>query len=215
MTWMDLVANLRRWWWLALVGLMVTTFAAYGVHRQSPVYSASNRIYFLVPKSAVRPNQLAPDNGSPIMLAGIIQTELNNGVPRVGPAGPTVTIVDEGIYDGWSVRLPNTGGQWATNFTEPCLQVQVSGPSKDAVVERMNALIERVKALVAAREDAADVAQGSRVTFTLSPPVVAVNGATGYPSRAMAVTAVVGVGLSLAACVVADRIAQRVRRRTR
>src|SRR5665647_3272113 len=53
----------------------------------------------------------------------------------------------------------------------------------------------------------------SRLGPTLSPSTVAVQYSNGHRSRAVAIIVLLGVGLSLAACVFADRVAGTRRRR--
>ena len=96
-----------------LAGLLLTGVVCLFTLRAPGVYWASTKVYFLVPATAQQPNQLAPDSGNAIAFAGLIQTEINRGIPPRRATSPEVNLVDEGIYDGWSVFLPNTGGQWA------------------------------------------------------------------------------------------------------
>ena len=196
-----------------LVGVLLTLVACPVTWRAPGVYWASTKVYLLVPATAQQPNQLAPDNSAAIPLAGLIQTEINGGIPPREAISPDVTLVDEGIYDGWSVLLPDAGGQWADDFPESSLIVQASGPSAEVVRSRMYDLIGRITRLVAAREDAAKVPLASRVDFTMSPRAVAVQYSNGHRSRAIAIIVLLGVGLSLAACIVIDRVAQTRRPR--
>jgi hypothetical protein len=196
-----------------LVGILLTLAVCVVTWRAPGVYWASTKVYFLVPASAQQPNQLAPDNSAAIPLAGLIQTEINGGIPPREATSPDVTLVDEGIYDGWAVFLPDTGGQWAHNFQEPSLIVQASGPSAEVVRSRMSDLIGKIIRLVGAREDAANVPVALRVDSTMSPPAVAVQYSNGHRSRAVTIIVLLGVGLSLAACSVVDRVATTRRRR--
>ena len=213
MVYLDVWRVARRQWWVLLLGIVLTAAACYVVQKTSGVYWASTKVIFLPPLAPGRANPIAPDSSSVIPLAGIIQDEIYDGSPPLGSNGQDVTLVDQGIYDGWSVRLPNSGGQWATNYAEPLLIVQASGPSAHAVQTRMYDLIDRITRLVAAREDAAHVPVASRVDFTLSPSTVAVQYSNGHRSRAVAIIVLLGVGLSLAACMFADRVAGTRRRR--
>ena len=197
---------LRRWWVL-LVGMAITLGACYVVQRTPGVYWASTKVIFLPPVTPGQENPIAPDSGSVIPLAGIVQDEINEGSPPLGSNGQDVTLVDQGIYDGWSVRLPNSGGQWANNYADPFLIVQASGPTPEIVRTRMLALMDRITAIVREHEDAARVPQSSRVSFTLSPAVVAVRYSNGYRSRALMIIGLLGLGLSVAACIVVDRVA--------
>jgi hypothetical protein len=209
----DLFGAVRRRWLVLAVGVLLTAVACLFAWRQPGVYWASSKVYFLVPITTHQPNQLAPDSGKATAFAGIIQTEINGPVALRQATSPDVTLVDEGIYDGWSVQLPDTGGQWAHNFPESCLLVQASGPTPQVVRDRMYSLIDQITTLVAQHEDAAGVPAESRVEFTMSPTVVTVQYSTGHRSRAVPVIALVGLLVSLAAGGFADRVLPTRRRR--
>jgi len=208
----DLLHSVRRRWAVMLVGLLLTIVACVPTWRAPGVYWASTKVYFLVPATERYPNQLIPST-SAISFAALIEIEVNGGVPVRQATSADVTLVDEGIYDGWSVLMPDTGGQWADNFEEPTLIVQATGPSAEVVQQRMRSLFDQITALVTAHEDAAHVPAANRVEFTVSPPVVAVQYSNGHRSRALAVIVVLGVLMSLAACAFADRVAGTRRRR--
>jgi len=203
----DVWGAFRRRWLVMLVGLLLTLVACLVTLRSPGVYWASTKLYFLVPATVQQPNQIAPNNSAAIGFAGIIMTELNGGPQPRDAISPDVTLVDQGIYDGWSVLLPDTGGQWADNFPESSLIVQASGPTAAVVQTRVYDLIDRITRLVSAREDAARVPATLRVDFTMSPPVVAVQYSNGHRSRAVVVIVLLGTVVSLAACGVVDRIA--------
>jgi hypothetical protein len=209
----DLLGAVRRRWPIMAVGVLLTLVTCLFAWREPGVYWASTKVYFLVPVSAYQPNQLAPDSGTAVAFAGVIQTEINGGIAPREATSPDVTLVEEGIYDGWSVLLPDTGGQWAHDFPESCLIVQASGPTPEVVRARMYSLIDRITRLVAEHEDAAQVPVGSRVEFTMSPAAVAVQYSTSHRSRAVPIVALVGVLLSLAACRFADRVLETRRPR--
>jgi hypothetical protein len=213
MVYLDLWRVVRRRWWVLLLGMLITVTGCYAVQRTPGVYWAYTRVIFLPPVAPGQENPIAPDSSSLIPLAGIIQDEIYKGSPPLGSNGQDVTLVDQGVYDGWSVRLPNSGGQWATNYAEPVLIVQASGPSAQVVQTRMYDLFDEITRLVADHEDADGVSTTSRVDFTLSPAAVAVQYSNGHRSRALAIIVLVGVGLSLAACIVADRVLPTRRRR--
>ena len=206
MTVENVLGALRRRWPAMIVGLLLTMAVSLWVWRVPGVYWASTKVYFLVPATLKQPNQIAPDNSTAIAFAGLIQTEINGGVPPRLATSPNVTLVDAGIYDGWSVILPDTGGQWANDFPESILIVQASGPSAAVVESRMSALIAEITRLVTDREEAAEVPPTLRVDFTMSPPVTAVQYSNGHRSRAVAVIGLLGAGLSLAACIVIDYV---------
>jgi hypothetical protein len=209
----EFVRSVFRRWPLLLVGLLITGIVGVIVWKAPGVYWASSKVYLLVPSTSVRPNQLAPNSPAAIAFAGLIEVEVNGGIPPRRATSPDVTLVDEGIYDGSAVFMPDTGGQWAHDFPESSLIVQASGPSAEVVRSRMYDLIGRIIQVAAAREDTAHVPEALRVDFTMSPTVVAVQYSNGHRSRAVAIIALLGIGLSLAACRVADRAFATRRRR--
>jgi len=209
----DFVPAVLRRWYVLLAGLLLTGLVGLVVLKTPGVYWATSKVYLLVPATTYPPNQLAPDSGAAIEFAGLIETQINGGIPVRRATSPDVTLVDEGIYDGWAVFQPDTGGQWAHNFPESSLIVQASGPTAEIVRTRMNDLIARIEKLATDQEAAAGVPEKFRVDFTLSPTVVAVQYSNGHRSRALAILAALGVGVSLAACWFIDRVVQTRRRR--
>lgn len=213
MTFEDFYRSLLRRWPVALVGILLTSVLCVVALRAPGVYWARSKVYFLVPETTAQPNQLAPDSSAAIAFAGLIQTEINAGIPLRRATSPDVTLLDEGIYDGWSVFLPDTGGQWAHNFSEASLIVEASGPTPEVVRSRMNALIDQIARRAAAREDAANVPAALRVDFAMSPQAVAVQYSNGHRSRALAIIFALGVAVSLGGCTVADRLVGTRRRK--
>jgi len=202
----------RRRWPVVLVGLIVTVVLGLLTLRMPGVYWASTKVVFLVPASEQQPNQLAPDNSAAIAFAGVIEVEINGGLPLRRATSPDVTLVDEGIFDGWSVLMPDTGGQWAHNFAESSLIVQATGPSAEVVQNRMNDLIGRITALVRSYEDTAHVSAAERIDLTMAPTAVSVQYSNGHQSHALAVIILLGFVVSLVASVLVDRIAGMRRR---
>jgi hypothetical protein len=203
----DLLGALGRRWYVVLVGVLVTVVVCLFTLRAPGVYWASTKVYFLAPATVREPNQLAPDSTAAIAFAGLIQTEVHGGIPPRRSTSPDVSLVDEGIYDGWTIFLPDNGGQWASNFSEPALIVQASGATAEIVQSRMSAMVAQITQLVTDREDEAHVSAAARVTFTMSPTVVAVQYSNGHRSRALLIIGLLGIGLSLAACRIVDRVA--------
>jgi hypothetical protein len=114
------------------------------------------------------------------------------------------------------VRLPNAGGQWADNFNRPVLDVQVVGPTRDAVKADLDALLAEIDAELARLQDDAGVAPAFRVTTQHAPtsPVIQYVGA--QATRAMAGVAIVGLALTTLVAVGWDRLAlKRSRLRAR
>ena len=142
----------RRWYAVAL-GLAITSLVVVALLSQPGVYWARSQILFLGPPVPTRPNKLDSNSGGLIATAGIIEREMNAHRTRIPATSADVTLLDQGVYDGELVRLPNSGGQWATNFADPTLDIEASGDSPDSVRTRIEAMTEEAATILARRQD--------------------------------------------------------------
>jgi hypothetical protein len=204
----ELIHAARREWLVLAVGLMLTAFASYAVVTQPGTYWSRSDVLIILPANSDT-NVLAHTSDATIRFAGVIQRELSGGPSDVDTVSDDVRIVDLGIRDGALVRLPNDGNQYANNFTKALLNVQVAGPSEAEVAGRMSGLVERIKQIVAQTQDAAAVPESWRVRVQASPAQVQVVHEQGRPSRAFAVTWILGMAVTWAGVVL--RSTQRTR----
>jgi hypothetical protein len=205
MTVRDLLVAVRRTWYVAVFGVVATVFLVLSVSQQPGMFQARVDVLLLLPQSANNPNSYTATTESLIDTAGIVATVLSGASGAPLTSSSTVTLAGQGIRDGWSVRLPNSGGQWANNFDRPLLDVQVVGPSHDAVLKRANELVTRIEAELIRRQDRAGVSPHNLIRTRLSPPTPQVSFSRGSPTRALAASLLLGVLLTTAACVVADQ----------
>ena len=176
------------------------------VSQQPGMFQARVDVLLLLPQSANNPNSYTATTESLIDTAGIVATVLSGASGAPLTSSSTVTLAGQGIRDGWSVRLPNSGGQWANNFDRPLLDVQVVGPSHDAVLKRANELVTRIEAELIRRQDRAGVSPHNLIRTRLSPPTPQVFFLSGQsPPAPLAASLLLGVLLTTAACVVADQ----------
>jgi hypothetical protein len=169
------------------------------------------RVLFLVPQSSANPNALATTSSSVITTAGAVARIVDPGVEQT--ASDDVTLAGEGVRHGFAVRLPNNGGQWATNFDRPELEVQAVGSSAAEVNATMNGVLREIRTTLQNLQASRRVAPHNMITVSQSPPTVPLYYQTGSPVRALAATLLLGVGLSLAAAGLARRLERRRRRR--
>ena len=123
-----------------------------------------------------------------------------------------MTIVDEGNYNGSSVNLPDLGGQWASNFTKPELDLQVSGPTAEDVRIGMAALVKESKAQLLTVQQDLSVAKPNLVTARLDPGTIPIYYQDGSRKRSVAGAIILGVWGTIVLAVVVDRRRQRRRR---
>jgi len=190
---------------VALIGILVTGVFGYRVQHKLGVYWAQVNVLFVPPVSGVYPNALANTPGALINVAGVVGKVVDPGASGPRVVSPDVTLANQGIRHGYAVTLPNSGGQWADNFTKALLDVQAVGSSGDEVTRTVDGLIGKINATLQSLQDSANVDSRNRIHTALNPSRVQIYYDAGRRTRAVAVT----VGLSLVLTVVAATFALR------
>ena len=203
MTLFDLATSIRRFWWLAATGLVLTAAVAVHVAREPGVYWAQVNVVLLAPAFPTSPNALSQTPTRVIELASVIQRAVA-GVEGPHVVSDGVTIVDEGVRSGEAIRLPNAGGQWANNFNRPYVEVEVVDETREAATARLTQVLARVDRELETRQTIAGVASENRVTTQLSPSSPQISYTAGSPGRGVVATGVVGALLTFGAVLLVD-----------
>jgi hypothetical protein len=198
------------WRWAALLvalGLLLTATVSYRIVRKPGVYWAQANVIFLPPVSGLYPNTLLNNSGGVITLAGVVGRMVDPDAMAARVVSPTVRLANQGIRHGFSVTLPNDGGQWANNFDKALLDVQAVGSTAAEVTGTVNRLISQINLKLSGLQ--AHVPQVDRVTTQLSPSQVQVFYDPGRRLRALAASLAVGLAVTaLAGVYLRRRIAR-------
>ncbi|MFI2753390.1 hypothetical protein ACGIF2_08145 [Cellulomonas sp. P22] len=184
MTIWDLLQACVRRWYVVLVAGAVGLGASYAAMGVTGVYWSHAEVTFLVPTSAINPNVLKTTTSDLIITAGVVAKRVNGNITWNQMADPAATIVGQGVRDGWSVQLPDHGGQWSTVYSRQVLEVQVSGPTAEIVRERQRELLERIDAELAELQQG--VYDSDKITTAVVPARAAVYYIHGSTVRALA-----------------------------
>lgn len=206
MTLMAMLVAARRAYVVVLLGLALTAWAASHVARTTGLYWSQVDVVFLGSPSETRPNPLGYNSQRLVDFASVVQRDVTQSAEQAQVVSPGVALIDTGVRDGWWVRLPSTGGQWEMQWDRPALDVQVVGPDEAVVRTRMEGLLDRISDNVQQRQDAVGVRGEQRVTTSVSPPPdVEVHYLSGPTKRGLAMTLLLGVGLTFVAADWCDR----------
>lgn len=205
MTIWTLISAARRQWPIVLGCVLLTLAGLFWAATRPGVYYQQVQVVFVPPTPPNSPNAYQRLSGSAILTADRIARELGLDPRSPQPVSPHVSIVDQGIRDGSIVRLPNSGGQWANNFEDPVLDVQVAGSDPGTVSRTSAALVKRIQDRMLADQTAVHVPAGLRISTFLSPPSPPIFYARGSTGRALVAVLVLGLLLTALAVVVADR----------
>ena len=177
---------------IVIFGALCTGYLARSLLASRPVFWSSVQVRFLPPTSSANPNNLQITLGSIIMTANAVR-EMIDDSDKAQPSSPDVTIVDQGVHDGWSVTLPNSGGQYQTVYLDPYLVVQTAGPTPAVVTGRMFGLLDRIDADLARLQDLQHVPRSVRVQTARSTSKPLVYEVHGSRTRAAAGCLLLGV----------------------
>ncbi|MDL5352375.1 hypothetical protein [Microbacterium sp. zg-YB36] len=199
MTLWELLRALLRCWPIVLVGVLGTAVAAVAVMADKGAYFTRTEIVFLAPTSPSYPNALRTQSEDIIDMAGVVAKRLTGAGEVAKFASPDVTLVGLGLRSGWSVRLPDTGGQWAANFATQRLVLDIVAPTRDSVRTRQDELIGRVQQELSDLQREKGVDPVNDITALVAPETTIIFGVGGSRPRALGVTAVLGAVATIAA----------------
>lgn len=196
-------------------GFLATAVAALIVVNNPGVYYSEVDVMFLAPASSRYPNTLVTTSGSIVSTAGLVESRINGpDGGAVRPASSSATILGMGQMDGYSVRLPDNGGQWAPDFNEQLLTVQAAGPDPDVVNQVRDRLVAAIRQDLADLQDEAGVATVNRISTRLSPSVPSTIYNDGDRKRALGMTLLLGAGVTGALAALVRRPRLRLLPRT-
>lgn len=184
MTIWDILSSVMRRWYIILASIAVGLAASHAVIGAAGVYWSRAEVTFLAPASDVNPNALTTRSSDLIVTAGVVAKLVNGNITWNKLADPSATLVGEGVYDGWAVRLPDYGGQWSSVYSRAVLDVQVTGPDAETVRERQSALLVQIDQHLDELQEG--VAPTDRITTTVVPAEPTVYYVSGRTTRALA-----------------------------
>ncbi|MDR6636657.1 hypothetical protein [Paenarthrobacter nitroguajacolicus] len=168
MTSQTLLRLLRKRWYVAFAVILLGLAGLGAIRAQEPVYWAQTEVSFVAPNSD--PAYWIPggDNAVLVPFAALVERRVNADSDSVDLVLARGTLYGAGVKQGYSVTLPNAGGQWAKSFTRPVLLVQVVDSSAENVNRVLSAVIDRINAACGALQKEMHV--DSRLIFTVSTP---------------------------------------------
>jgi hypothetical protein len=208
----DMFGAVRRRWWLALIGLVATVAAGLYVQNAGGVYYQQVDVLFIWPQVPENTgNTFQYGTASLIKTAGVVGKIVSDSHSEAQVTADTATLVGEGVRHGYSVRLPNSGGQWALNFERPVLHVETAGTSLEEVEQTTATVLKRINTELAALQKSEGVPAELMVRTQLNPSMPSAEYGSGSKIRALLATQLLGFALTITAVLVGDRWLRRRR----
>ena len=209
MTVRELLEAIARRWPLVLVGAVCTVGLAMMSVRDAGVYSTRSEVAFLAPSSKLYPNSFKTTSEDLIITAGAVAKSITGPTRLTKYASPDVNLVGVGVREGWSIRLPDTGGQWASDYSTQSLVVEVVGPDEEVVREQHAELRAQIAAELDRRQREAGVDPANDITVDGGDESTVIYHVRGSRPRAFAMTGLLGAGATFALIVLLENRARR------
>lgn len=204
---------LLRRWYIVAIGLVLGLAALGAIRSSEPVFWTEADVTFLAPE---REPAYWISGGSAMTLAefaDMVRRRVNQEAPSVDLALTRGTLYGAGVQKGFSVTLPNNGGQWNKTYSQPVLKVQVVDSSAENVNQVLAALLDRINNATVQLQAEASV-KGDLISTQTTPSKSEVVFGGGTPVTRLKGTVVLEA-LCLAATSVATIYIDRALRRRR
>lgn len=210
MTLAQILRALARRWYVLFVGVALTAGAGLLAAQGEGVYTARTSITLTPPAGwAVAGNAFTDSAASLVGFAKVIEQTLSGEAGGQLFANAGTPLYGSGIREGELVYVPNFGGQWAPNFSQPVLIIDVVGPTAEHATARVEALTADIADAVAALQDEQGVVADQRITWYASPASPEVSYVGPDRVRSLGGIALLGGGVTIAAALVLDLILRR------
>ncbi|MGR0159875.1 hypothetical protein [Paenarthrobacter nitroguajacolicus] len=188
---------LLRRWYIVAIGLTLGLAGLGAIRSAEPVFWTQADVTFLAPE---REPAYWISGGSAMTLvefADMVKRRVNQEAPSVELVLTRGTLYGAGVQQGFSVTLPNNGGQWNKTFSQPVLKVQVVDSSAERVNEVLATVLDRINDATVQLQNEINV-KGDRVATQTTPSTPEVIFGGGTPVTRFK-GAAVWIGLTLAA----------------
>jgi hypothetical protein len=197
MTAWDLFAIAIQRWVVTVFCVILTASAAFWAMKSPPVYLVQDRVV-LLPPAAADPNGLTEASRSVIDLAGVVARAIEGSGGQSQPVSDGVTLTGEGIRSGYSIRQPNSGGQWKFSFDQPVLDVQAVDATPAKARAQMQLALDEITKTLTSLEDAQGTSAENRARMSLNPATPQISEQDGSRPRAIAASIFTGAIVTLA-----------------
>lgn len=172
------------------LGAFLTCAGVWVVHGAQGLFWTDTKVYFLLPAHHdQKTNNYASTTQSVIATAGLVGRMVQPTPSRAG-VGTDTTLLAQGVRHGSRVQLPNSGGQWESDFEKPVLDVQVVGTTPDEVATRTTQLLAAIQHKL--DEAQRGVTPAQRIGLRQQPRQTQLYYSQGDPKRAMGGTLLIG-----------------------
>lgn len=210
----DIFLCIARRWYIVVLGVLLTWAGCAAAAPGEHVYSAKASVVFLWPGSG--PVSPTDDTAIPVLVnfAAMVRLALPAASSDGGAFGGS--LVGAEVRQGYTVVLPNSGGQWSQSYNQPMLAIEAVDRTPEAAERQLTSIMRQIDQVASQLQARLNVPVRERVTTNAgSANIDIVDGGVspGTRVRGLAALAVLGAFLTVVAAVVGDRALTRFNRR--
>jgi hypothetical protein len=201
----ELVAAIRRRWYVLAVLLLCTVAAVLAVHKRPISYVTCNALFVTQPSVHVNPNIYTDESGSLDTMTGLVTRALMSSAEQ-----QQLRSAGFGAYDA---EMTNTGSNENPAYGEPSLQICSTSTDPDLAVRTVAAASERYQAIMRQRQAEQQVPAKLRIGVTViaSPYAAPIKG---RPSQAYLGVMLFGLVAAVPVTLWSDPVLERRRGRS-
>jgi hypothetical protein len=205
MTVWDIMRVLRHRWGIVILGIAFTLGLTGVVTAQPGVYYAKVQVMILPPGPGTGYNAFTVSSYRLIGVARAVSVVVGSSANGAVQVPGTADLPGVGVRDGFSVRLPNIGGQWSVGYDGPYLDVQAVGSTPEVVTAHIDAAIAQIDETLVDWQTEAGVAPENFLRTQRSPSTTVIEHTMGSQVRALTAIVVLGMGLTITVAVTVER----------
>ncbi|SJM71692.1 O-antigen polymerase [Arthrobacter rhombi] len=207
------VAVLRRRWYVVVAVLLLTVPAVIASMEVKGVYYTKFEMGFEAPAAATKNNALRTEGSTTVNFAAVVQRIYEGTHPNPVVIPTTAPLYGTGIRDATAVYLPNSGGQWQSNFNKPSVVVEIVRSSPEAVLKTAAEVSGELQKLATTQQEALGIWESAQISTNQRPGTVDISYIGVRTKYALVGIATLGLGLAFASAIYLDRAIQAVARR--
>ncbi|GAA2200405.1 hypothetical protein [Sinomonas flava] len=212
----DVLFCMARRWYFVLAGILLTWVGCVATAPGQHVYSARASVVFLWPGSG--PVSPTDDTAVPALVnfAAMVRLAvpaISSGSTDGGAFGGS--LVGSEVRQGYTLILPNSGGQWSQSYNQPMLAIEAVDLTPEAAERQLTSIMRQIDQATSELQARLNIPMPERVTTTAGTANIdLVDGGVNSGTRLRGVAALAGLGsfLTIVATVVGDHALTRFRR---
>lgn len=213
MGWVDVAVVLMRRWFVVVPLMVIAMTLSWHVSHPQAVYWTQTNVQFMLPQSDNNPNAYVGATEALVATAGVVAIDLQANGVKSETTSADAPLIGQGVRHGYSAKLPNSGGQWAFNFDQPVIVLQVVGTSPAEVQNTLAGVMAQIDRSLSSRENAATVDPTNRIRYRANPVDPPISGQAGQVHQALLTSGLLGTAIVIALTLTLDRFLLALRAR--